>query len=133
HPQQGVGDGGREAQLAVAQLAEQVLARMSHRLEVGEAEERAAPLDRVERAEDASQGLPGRGRLLQTHQINVELVQVLVTLDQEFLGGFLEFRHTLTSISPESRGPLRAGRSCHKWPPHRGSGWLRVCPGPSPW
>src|SRR5262249_25068268 len=56
-------------------------------------EERAAPLDGVERAEDASQGLPRGGGFLQAHQVRVELVEVLVTLDQEFLGGFLQFRH----------------------------------------
>src|SRR5262249_62105324 len=65
------------------------------------------PLDGVERQKTPPRGLPphpplaplgGEGRVggrrfLQAHQIHVELVQVLVTLNQEFLGGFLQFRH----------------------------------------
>src|SRR5262245_11841333 len=66
---------------------------MGHGFQMRKAQERAAPLDRVQRAKDPPQSFPGRGGFLQAHQVCIELVQVLVTLDQEFLGGFLQFQH----------------------------------------
>ena len=57
---------------------------MRHRLEFAIAEEAAAALERMDRAEDAGEGLLRAGILLEYNQVAIEAIQVLIALDQEF-------------------------------------------------
>ena len=84
HGQQGAGDVGVEDQLAVAQLAEQVLGGVGDGLQLLQAQEAGRPLDRVQRAEGPGQRLALRRILFQRDQVEVELGQVFVRLEQEF-------------------------------------------------
>src|SRR5262249_45940868 len=101
-----------EKQLAVAQFAEQVLADMSDGFQLSESQKSAGTLDRVDRTEDAGQPLSILRRLLQHDKIPVELIQVFVALNQEFLdhiikivhsGAPLEFRHFSNRFRPDGR------------------------------
>ena len=51
-------------------------------------------LDRVDRAEDAADGVSGLGIALQDHQVPVELVEVLVALEQELADDFILLAHS---------------------------------------
>ena len=93
HGQQAAGDFRVEQQMAVAQTAQQTLADVADRFQFAEAEETARPLDGVDGAEDAGQSLPVLGILFQCHQVAVELVEVLVTFDQEFFDDIIEIAH----------------------------------------
>src|SRR5262249_58115344 len=102
--------GRAQRDLTVAQLAEQALAGVGDRFQVRKAEEGATALDRVQCAKYAPQGLAWRGGILQAHQVRVELVQVLMTLDQEFLGSFLQFggaTHARLSSRPRTISGLK--------------------------
>ncbi len=101
HGQQHVGDLGRGLHLAVAQPAEKVLADVGHGLEAVERQETAGSLDRVNRAEDARQQLPRLRLLLESHEVAVELVQVLVALHEELLDDLVHpVHHCSSSIRP---------------------------------
>ncbi len=75
------GDGfGAGDQLAVAQLAEDVLAGVSHRFEARQAEEAAGALHRVDQTEDVSEQLHVVRVAFELDQLDVE--------DSKVLGGF---------------------------------------------
>src|SRR5262249_27008048 len=97
HGEQGVGDFPVEYQLSVTKAREEVFAGMSDRLEFLQAQESCGALDRVQGPEDASQRLTLRWILFQRHQIKIELSEVFVRLDQELLGCFLKFGHSVDS------------------------------------
>ena len=67
---------------------------------------------------------------VRTHQVGVELGQVLVALDQELFGGFLQLRHATHPASPGRRAPPPAGSPCRKRPPPRAGARRRAWPGP---
>jgi hypothetical protein len=62
-------------------------------LQAVERQEAAGPLDRVDRAEDARQPLAGVGLLLEGDQVGVQLVEVLMTLDEELLDDVVQTVH----------------------------------------
>src|SRR3546814_7079280 len=62
----------RDLQLAVAHLAQHILAGVRHTLETGQAEKSAGSLDRVHQAEDVAKQLLVVGILLELHQLDVQ-------------------------------------------------------------
>ena len=90
HLQQDGRDLGREVELSVAQLRQDVLADVRDSLEPVEGEEAAGALDGVDRAEDRGEEGARARVLLELDQCAVELVEVLVALDQELLGDLVE-------------------------------------------
>jgi hypothetical protein len=58
------------------EAAEQVLPDVGESLQAVEGEEAAGPLDRVDRAEDAGEKLPGAGVLLERQEVAVELIKI---------------------------------------------------------
>src|SRR3546814_5519200 len=74
----------RDLQLAVAHLAQHILAGVRHTLETGQAEKSAGSLDRVHQAEDVAKQLLVVGILLELHQLDVQLRKAFVGLGQKF-------------------------------------------------
>ena len=101
-----------QRQLAVPQPGEHVLADVGDLLEPVEGQEAAGALDRVDRPEDARQPLAGVGVLLEGDQVGVELVEVLVTLDQELLDDVVQTVHGCCLLSRCDRA--RAARLGHR-------------------
>ena len=77
---------------------------MRDRAEGLELEEPRRALDRVDGAEDVRQHVPVPGILFEDDQIAVELIEVLVTLDQELAQHFVHFAHAARPVSG-LRGP----------------------------
>src|SRR3546814_9619672 len=73
----------RDLQLAVAHLAQHILAGVRHTLETGQAEKSAGSLDRVHQAEDVAKQLLVVGILLELHQLDVQLRKAFVGLGQK--------------------------------------------------
>ena len=69
---------------AVAEFAHQGFGGVRQRLEARQAEEAAGALDGVDEAEDVAENLGVVGLLLETHELDVDHVEALVGLDQEF-------------------------------------------------
>lgn len=105
HRQLAAGDFGRERQLAFAELAQQVLADVRHRLQIRESEEARRAFDRVNRAKDAGQTFFVVRIFFEVHQISIELVEVLVALDEELLDDLIHIAH---GINPSARAALAA-------------------------
>ena len=99
HLQQHAGAGRGQRQLAVPQPGEHVLPDVRDLLEPVEGQEAAGALDRVDRPEDAGQPLAGVGVLLEGDQVGVQLVEVLVTLDQELLDDVVQTVHGCCLLS----------------------------------
>src|SRR5207244_2804827 len=114
--QQRTRDLGVQDQSAVAQPAQQIFPDVSDRFQLGKAQEAAGSLHGVNGAKDARQPLPVGGILLQYDQIAVQLVQILVTLDEEFLDDIrvvhLNPLPDLVSLLPRQRAlsPALVGR-----------------------
>src|SRR6185312_16374746 len=68
-------------------------------LEPVEGQEAARALDRVDRAEDAGQPLARVGLLLEGDEVRVQLVEVLMTLDQELLDDVVQSVHSCSLLS----------------------------------
>jgi hypothetical protein len=83
--QQGTGNFGPQKELAVAQPAQQALAAVADLLQPGEAEEAARAFDVVDGAEDTGEPVAVLRVGFQGHEVAVQLLEVLVTLEQEFL------------------------------------------------
>ncbi len=83
HLQQHGRELGVQRHLSVPQAGQQALTDVRDGLEGVEREESAGALDGVHRAEDARQQLAGPGFALERDQVPVQLVQILVTLDEE--------------------------------------------------
>ena len=69
---------------AVAILAHQRFGRMRELGEAGQAEEAAGPFDGVDQPEDRVEHLGVVRLLLETHELDVELIEALAGLVQEF-------------------------------------------------
>jgi hypothetical protein len=69
----------------VAKLAHQGFGRMRQRFEARQAKETAGALDGVHQPEDVAENLRVVGLLLETHELDIDDVEALVGLDQEFL------------------------------------------------
>ncbi len=104
HAQQSVGHLRGHRLRAVAQPRQQRLPNVRHPLEPVEGQEPGRTLDRVDRPEDRRQQLARSRCLLQSDQVAVQLVEVLMRLDQEL-------RHDVAKIV-HGPSPLRL-------PPHR--------------
>ena len=70
-----------------------MLATVREGTELGEAEEAAVALDRVDRAKNARQPLWIVGVFLQRDQVAVELIKALARLDEKFLDEFAVVAH----------------------------------------
>ena len=120
--EENIGDLVVEIDLSVPQLAEEMLAAVRDRPELGETEESARPLDRVDGAKDAPQPLGIARVLLEGNEVLVELVEILGRFDEEVPHVFLVVVHSPT---------VRAGDRRHAHPHsdtiHRGFGGL-ACP-----
>ena len=116
------GDVVVEIDLSVPQLAEEMLAAMRDRPELGETEESARPLDRVDGAKDARQPLGIARVLLEGDEVLVELVEILGRLDEELPHEFFVVVH-----SPTIRAGDRRHADPHPDTIHRGFGGL-ACP-----
>lgn len=84
HAEQGAGNLGVEAEMPVAQPAEEMLASVGDVLQPREAQEAGGALDGVQGAEDAGKRVALGRLLLQGHEVQVELGQVLMGFQQEF-------------------------------------------------
>src|SRR5260221_687347 len=79
--------------VARTQPAEQVLGRVGDGLQPGQSEKACGSLDRVQCAKNTGERLAlGRG-FFQSHQIEVELSQILVGLKQKFANDFVHERN----------------------------------------
>ena len=78
---------------AVAQLRQEVLAGVRQAFQTIEREEAARALDRVDRAEHAAQQPAVARRALERDEVAVELVEVLVTLDEELADDVVDVLH----------------------------------------
>ena len=70
---------------AVAEFAHQGFGGVRQRLQARQAEEAAGALDGVDEAEDVAENFGVVRLLLETHELDVDHVEALVGLDQEFL------------------------------------------------
>ena len=104
HLQQHARAGRGQLQLAVPQPGEHVLPDVRDLLEPVEGQEAAGALDGVDRPEDAGQPLAGVGVLLEGDQVGVQLVEVLVTLDQELLDDVVQTVHACCLLSHVASG-----------------------------
>src|SRR5207237_191699 len=91
--QQAAGNGRVQHELPFAQLAEQVLAGVGHRLQVDVAQEAARALDGVDGAENARQPFAMLRLGLQRDEVAVELIEVFVTLDEKLLDDVVQLGH----------------------------------------
>ena len=115
-----------QSDLPVPKLAQEIFAGVRDRLELGETEEAARALDRVDRPEHARELLGIERFLLEGHQVALDLAQALVALDQEFVND--AFVHRL--LVPSAREPRHPGprliprgslcRRCHVRADRRG-------------
>ena len=114
--QQRVRDVGVDAKVAVAQVREQVLARVRDRLEAYEAEKPACSLDRVERAKRAGDRRAVRRIALEREQIAIQLVETLEALDKELGNDLLVdvFRHVPASRPSRRCATARLRLHTHK-------------------
>ena len=103
HLQQHAGALRGQLQRAVPQSGEHVLPDVGDLLEAVERQEAAGPLDGVDRAEDAREALARVGLLLEGDQVGVQLVEVLVTLDQELLDDVVQTVHVALLSSNQER------------------------------
>jgi len=65
---------------------------MRHVLQLAESQESAAPLDRMDRAENARHQFLRRWIGFELHQLAIEAIQVLIALDQEILDQIVHSR-----------------------------------------
>ncbi|OIQ82959.1 hypothetical protein GALL_352550 [mine drainage metagenome] len=112
-PQQHVRHRTVHGPTAVAQLDEQVLARVGDLLEAAEREEPAGALDRVDRAEHAAQQLPRTRGSFERDKISVQLVEVLVALDQELADDVVQIFHSSLLFPCPVHGSCRAMHGRH--------------------
>ncbi|MEZ5284151.1 MAG: hypothetical protein R2712_04940 [Vicinamibacterales bacterium] len=130
HRQQRAGHLGVEAQLEVAELAQQVLTDVRDGLELGEAEEPARALDRVNRPKDAPQAFAVLGILLERHEVAVQAIEVLVAFDQELFDQIFLLVHVISvpvvnaagSCGGKSHAGCRAGARTRLCPETRIAG-----------
>jgi hypothetical protein len=93
HGQQPAGHLGVQADVAVTQPAEQVLAHVCHRFQAIETEKSAGSLDRVDGAENGREQLLVRRLFLQLDEVAIQSVQVLVAFHKEFTDQFVHAVH----------------------------------------
>ena len=84
-----------------------MLATVRQGTELGEAEEAAVALDRVDSAKNARQSLGIVGAFLERDQVAVELIEALARFDEKFLDEFAVITHP----RPSSRWRIR----CRAW------------------
>lgn len=84
---------GVEHEVAGAQRAEEVFARVGQLLQVTEAQKPTGALDRVHRAEDSGQQIRIVRVRLQLDQVQVQLVEILGALLQEGLDELIVLIH----------------------------------------
>jgi hypothetical protein len=106
--EQGLGDVGRHRSRAVPHPGQQALGGVRDALEMPEPEEAARPLDRVHRAEDRCEHLPGARIPLQREEVAVQPVEALQALDQELRDDLV---HLVRHGSVTSSMALRPGRA----------------------
>ncbi len=99
HLQQRAGAVVGQLDEAVTQPAEQVLTDMGQLLEAMERQEATGALDRMNGPEHPGQQFSGTGILLKCQQVSVQLVEILVTLDQELGHDLVDRFHSVASSS----------------------------------
>ena len=109
HAEQRGRDFVRRLQQTVAQLREQVLTLVSHRLELRETEKAARSLDGVNRSKDARDHFAIGGVALEIDELPVETLEILVALDEKIVHDAFEF--FLIEHVPSLLAPARTRRS----------------------
>ena len=108
------GDVVVEIDLAVPELPEEMLAAVRDRPELGEAEEPARPLDRVNGAEDARQPLRIARVLLEGDEVLIELVEILGRLDEELPHVFFVVVHESNAPGGDRRHARPRSDTIHR-------------------